>query len=225
MQTAKLERPKPLSEIAADYIRRAIIQGEYKLGENLTESALSEQMGISKTPIREALATLKREGFLQGISQKGTHVFTLTAEELLQLYDYRYTLEAAALDIAAKRDNKALCQRLESICAEMETARAPEHFNDYLRLDTEFHDAFFICSGNKYLHDGYSSVGDKIATLRTHLSRKPLRVEKSFAEHVEITRLIARDEPENAKAILREHIDRGQNAYDELLISPAGKGK
>ena len=219
MQKAKLKRPKSLSEIAADHIRSAIIQGEYGLGENLKESALSNKMGISKTPVREALATLKREGLLQSVSGKGTHVFTLTADELKQLFIYRYTLETAALDIAFATDAKTLGERLGVICKEMEAARSTEKFNEYLQLDTDFHATFFIVASNKYLRDGYSSLSAKIATLRTHLSRKPHRVEKSFKEHNDIATSIAQGNLEAARDVLRQQIDRGQDAYDELLTS------
>ena len=217
MQTTKLERPKSLSEIATDHIRNAIIQGEYELGENLKESALSISMGISKTPIREALATLKREGLIENSSRKGTQVFTISAVELKQLFIYRYTLESAALDIAFNTDFNTLGERLSVICKNMETARSDEKFNEYLQLDTDFHATFFIIAGNKYLSDGYASLGAKIATLRTHLSRKPSRVEKSFKEHNDIAILITKGELEAARAVLREQIDRGQDAYAELI--------
>ena len=216
----KIERPQALSDIAADHIREAIINGDFRLGEALTENALSNLLGISKTPVREAISSLKREGILQGDSQKGARVFTLTAEQLHQLCVYRLTLETAAIEMAMKADPKGLTMRLQSICDDMSTARDSEDFEGYLKLDRVFHDAFFEFSGNQFLREGYRGVSHRVATLRTYLSLAPLRVDMSYSEHVKIAELLETAQVKEAIEVLREQIDRGSHAIDEIMDVP-----
>lgn len=212
----QVERPRTLSEIAADNIREAILRGEFRLGEVLKEGTLSTVMGISKTPIREAFATLKREGLLQGTSQKGARVFTLTPDELKQLCAYRFVLESAALEMALVCDAVVLASRLSSICKKMAAARKKGDFDSYLALDGQFHAAIFEISSNKFLQEAYRSVRDKVATLRNRLSRAPQRTDISYAEHVEIARLLEHGQIEEAKQVLFTQIDRGSEAYHEM---------
>ncbi|MDO6800715.1 GntR family transcriptional regulator [Shimia thalassica] len=216
----KIERPQPLSDIAADNIREAIINGDFRLGQALTENALSKLLGISKTPVREAISSLKREGILHGDSQKGARVFTLTAEQLHQLCVYRLTLETAAIEMAMTTDPSGLVKRLQSICEDMSSAREAEDFEGYLKLDRVFHDAFFEFSGNQFLREGYRGVSHKVATLRTYLSLAPLRVDKSFSEHVKIAELLKATRVQEAIEVLGEQIDRGSHAIDEIMGDP-----
>ena len=215
-RSLKIERPQSLSESAADHIREAIIRGEFHLGEALTESSLSKLLGISKTPVREAFASLKREGLLQGDSQKGARVFTLTADQLRQLCAYRFTLEASALELALEQFPDGLIKRLTGICNNMETAHLTDDFDGYMHLDRDFHDTFFEFSGNQFLQHGYRSVSHKVSTLRTHLSRAPKRIDKSYAEHLEITKHLKANNLKKATRVLRKQIDRGSNAIDEI---------
>ncbi len=212
----KIERPSALCDIAADHIREAIIRGEFHLGEALTETALTQFLGISKTPIREALASLKREGLLEGDPQKGVRVFTLSADQLNQLCLYRFTLETAAVDLALQKDPEGLIQGLSKICENMAAARHSGDFEGYLKLDRDFHDAFFEFSGNQFLQEGYQNVSHKCSTLRTYLSRAPVRIDKSYREHVEIMNLLSEGRYVDAKSVLGVQIDRGSNAIDEL---------
>lgn len=217
MNTLKIERPQPLNEIAADHIREAVIRGDFGLGEQLKEQALTEMLGISKTPIREALATLKHEGLLQGDTQKGVRVFELTASQLSQLCIYRITLETAALDMAFAADPEGLQTRLPEICSAMDTALRDQDYTLYLQLDRRFHDAFFELSGNQFLRDGYQSVSHKVSTLRTHLSQTRSSMDKSYVEHVEIAELLKSGDCEGAKQVLRAQINRGSELAHEVL--------
>ncbi|WP_164659564.1 GntR family transcriptional regulator [Tropicibacter sp. Alg240-R139] len=213
----KIERPQTLTDIAANHIREAIIRGDFRLGEALTEISLSRFLGISKTPVREALSSLKREGLIQSDSQKGVRVFTLTADQLHQLCTYRFTLESAAVDLALENDAEGLCKCLNDICASMAEARLSGSFDSYLKLDRDFHDAFFEFSGNQFLKEGYKSVSHKVSTLRTYLSRAPLRTDKSYSEHLEIAKSLKSGRHTEAKQVLSEQIDRGSNALDEIM--------
>jgi len=214
---APIQRPKSLCDIAVESIRNAIIRGSYELGEALSEAMLVQSLGISKTPIREALSVLKQEGLVSVIPQKGTFVFTLSADEVSQLGYYRYALESTAIDMAMAQNSNALVKNLLKICASMDKARSKGELAEYLELDSNYHDAIFHHCGNKYLVEGYSFVNGKIAALRTHLSSHPTHTDKSFHEHFEIAELLEQGKKEEARLLLKRHVTRGERSYADAV--------
>jgi len=209
----QIERPQSLCDIAAESIRNAIINGYYDLGVALSENSLSESLGISKTPIREALALLKHEGLVTVVPQKGTFVFTMSVNDVAQLSWYRYILEATALDMALSQHRADLLSSLLEKCNEMASARKKNDMSEYLRLDGLFHETIFQHCDNQYLKEGYNSITGKVAALRTHLSKHPTHTDKSMGEHLEITKLLQDGKFEEAKQILERHTTRGERTY------------
>src|SRR3546814_2324752 len=109
-----LQRPKSLTTLAVDEIRGRIVRGELGLGAPLSENALALELGVSKTPIREALLQLKMEGLVSIQPQRGSFVFDMTVEEIRQLGELRATLEVTALELAMQRNRAALVGALRS---------------------------------------------------------------------------------------------------------------
>jgi DNA-binding GntR family transcriptional regulator len=218
----QIKRPDSLSKIAENYIRRGIIRGTFRLGESLPEAKLSKAMGISKTPIREALAALNLQGLVQIFPQRGAFVFSLSQEDVYQLCRFRLILEAAAIDQALDHNAAALLNELQDIVIKMSKAREADEFELYLELDADFHDAFFKHCGNSYLRDGYQKVSDIVRTMRTHLSKRPERTAQSFKEHTEITALLTEGKIKSAKNILKQQITRGERSYSDLIAVGEG---
>lgn len=210
---SQIERPQSLCEIAVENIRSAIISGHYELGEALSENSLTESLGISKTPIREALALLKHEGLVTVVPQKGTFVFTMSVGDVRQLGSYRFALESTALDKAIELHLQALLTSLTKCCDAMAAASAKGDMKRYLRLDNDFHATIVRYCDNRYLQEGYQSVAGKVAALRTHLSKHPTHTEKSMGEHMEIVRLLQSAKIKAAKAVLKRHVTRGERTY------------
>jgi len=218
----QLKRPDSLSKIAEDQIRNGIVNGTYRLGEKLQEVRLSDAMGISKTPIREALAALNLRGLVQIFPQRGAFVFSLSQDEVEQLCRYRMILEAAAMDAAMDENPTGLIKELTDIVAKMADAREANAFERYLALDADFHNAFFKYGGNDYLRSGYQKVSDIFSTMRTHLSRRPERTAKSFAEHEAIVAHLRAGKVSSARTVLRRQITRGERSYSDLGGTDAG---
>lgn len=212
-----IERPLSLCDIAVERIRNAIINGSYQLGEPLSESKLVETLGISKTPIREAILILKLEGLISVIPQKGTFVFTLGIDEVMKLGHYRYTLESFAIEMSNANNSEHLISDLSKICSLMTQAHNKDKRNEYLELDTKFHEAIFKYCENKYLKDGYKQISGKVAAVRTHLSLRPHHTDKSLQEHLVIVELLKNGEIEEVKSVLKKHITRGERSYPETV--------
>jgi DNA-binding GntR family transcriptional regulator len=208
-----IERPRSLTETVLARLRESIVSGDLELGSALSERVLALKLGVSKTPVREALAQLRLEGLVRIFPQRGAYVFTLSAREVVEICEFRRTLEVAALRFAAERRPQELIADLKAVVADMEQARAAKDTKAYLRADTRFHQAFFRHCGNGYLVDTYELHVGKIAALRTHLAGKPLHTEMSYAEHVRITELVAHGRLAEALGVLDDHIGRTRSTY------------
>lgn len=208
----QIARPKSLSEMAAEYIRRAITKGHLKLGQPISESALASSLGISKTPVREALAKLKMEGLVHVFPQRGTFVFTLTEKEVIDICEHRYTLESTALTFSLDRNREPFLAAEKITVDGMRSARIENDEDQYLKLDSGFHILFFKFCGNQYLDDAYRLIAARVAAMRTHLSLVPGHTAKSFKEHIDILQCISDNDVVKVLKILDEHITRTKNS-------------
>jgi len=224
-----IERPRSLTETVLAQLREAIVSGDLELGSALSERALAVKLGVSKTPVREALAQLRVEGLVRIYPQRGAYVFTLSAHEVIALCEFRQTLEAAALRLAIERHPGELADEIREIVGQMETARRRNDTKAYLGADTRFHQAFFRHCGNDYLVDTYELHVGKIAALRTHLAAKPLHTEMSYREHCELSGLIAGGWLTQALDVLDVHIDRTKSTYsagiEDIAMADKQAGK
>ena len=214
-----LVRPKSLTELAADSIRDWIIAGELALGAHLSEARIARDLGISRTPVREALNRLEMEGLLTVEAQRGSYVFNLEGADLAKLCDARVCLETAALSAAMEANAAALADRLATHCAAMTAARDGGDVSGYLAQDTQFHQTFFDVSDNGYLNDAYQTIALKMAAVRNRLGRNPTHMQKSYAEHLALTEAVRASNLSAALAILRQHIDRKEGSYWRMVTS------
>lgn len=208
-----LERPKSLTELVTESLREWIISGKLDLGEHLSEVRVATELGVSRTPVREAMNRLEMEGLLKVEPQRGTFVFCLAPEEIAMLCDARVCLETTALRAAISNNPKLLQKKLDDCVSEMALARKNEDVSAYLALDTRFHQHFFDCSGNRFLDDAYQAIAQKMASLRNRLGRHPDHMAKSYREHIELAEAVGKNDTDRALAILRMHIDRKEGSY------------
>jgi DNA-binding GntR family transcriptional regulator len=210
-----IERPESLTERAVKRLREAIVSGDFELGQPLSERQLAQMLEISKTPVREALAQLRREGLVRILPQRGASVFTLSQQEVVEICELRQALEAAALKAAMERNPRRFAEALATSVQRMTKARARHDIKAYLTEDTAFHLAFFAHCGNALMAHNYDLFVGKIAALRTHLAHKPQHTELSFREHESMRDAVARGDGAEALAILDVHIARTKQTYSE----------
>lgn len=210
-----LERPKSLRELALEYLRGRIVDGTLQMGQILSERTISEELGVSKSPVREALAQLKDEGLVHIEPQKGARVFSLTQDEVAQICDFRLAIEGAAFELALQRDPKGLAQNMQKIVDLMTKERKSGDEKAYLSLDDDFHHVVFEHAGNDYLTASYARYAGKISALRTLLSQLPTHTDLSYEEHRSIAKAVGDGNLQNIKDLLSEHIDRTRQAYNK----------
>lgn len=209
----KLERPKSLTDLAVERIRATIVEGRFALGEQLSEVTLAAKLGISKTPVREALFRLRLEGLVDVHPQKGTFVFEISEEEVRDICAFREMIECAALARAFESDREQLLAALEPV---LEATRKAEKKGDYKaipRLDTQFHDAIVAAAQSPCLSSSYNLITYKIQALRARLPEHDEEVEQCNQIHAEIVDEIRQGTSARAQKLLRNHIRGTQSAY------------
>lgn len=221
MKDMKIKQPKSLTEMVVARLRKAIVDGEIGLGENISEEKLAESFGVSRTPAREALAQLQLQGLVTVQSKRGSFVFTPTIQDVERICEYRKMLETGAARIAVGHNKGALLVSLRRILSSM--AQAMEHGDivAYGQLDTDFHQAFFDHCGNSYVCDAYQLVSGRIAALRTHLTRPAASLrEQSFAEHQTFIELLDQENFADFERLVMQHVDR----TGEIYVGALGEG-
>ena len=213
-----LERPKSLRELALESLRQSIVDGTLKMGQTLSERGISEELGVSKSPVREALAQLRDEGLVTIEPQKGARVFTLSDAEVAQICDFRQAIETAAFELALKRNPSGMVADMKTVVDEMRATRGGKNERRYLELDTEFHHLIFVHAGNHYLTASYTRYEGKIAALRTHLAKLPQHTDLSFEEHVGLLKAVEDGDMDVIRTLLGQHIDRTRQAYESAAI-------
>ena len=215
-----LKRPRTLTEQAAEAIRDRIVSGDFQLGEALSEITLAAELGVSKTPVREAFLQLKNEGLVDIQPQRGTFVFQMTGEQISQLTVLRELLELESLRIGMRRERGALAERLNDLVARMEVSVAADDARLYRALDHDFHQHIIFASGNQFIEAAYSNIAFRVQALRNRLSLQPAQNNRSLQEHWELARLIGAGERERAAAVLLEHIRVTFREYTAFIERP-----
>ncbi len=220
----KIKRPKSLTDIAVEHIRASIIEGSLNLGGQISEAALALQLGISKTPVREALLRLKADGLVDIHPQRGTYVFSVGDEDVVQICRFREILESAALGEALAADREGLIAALKENLRTMKEAQRAGNARALPELDAEFHNIIMQRSSNAYLRDAYRLIEHKIHALRWRLPVNSEQIEHCQANHATIVKQICEGKLGPAQTILKHHIRDTLQAYLEAgRAAPAPK--
>ena len=207
-QKPPLERPLLLTDIVCERVRNAIVQGELKLGEQVSEAQLATWLGVSKTPVRESLLRLKSEGLVDIQPQRGSFVFRPDAKQVTQLCLYRAMTEAAALRSAMKSNRKALLKDMKICVDEMSRAELVADLKDLARMDMEFHNLFFLYCDDPYLRAGYAVIRSQLVALR---HRAP--ISNAVSSHQILVDAVGSNAIDEACNLLREHVLENETRY------------
>jgi DNA-binding GntR family transcriptional regulator len=206
----RLARPRSLTEMVIAEIRELIVSGRLPLGEQLSEGALAEQLGVSRTPVREAFLRLETERLVAVRPQRGTFVFQYDVADLRDICELREVLETGALRIALSRNRSAAIERLEH---EVDVAEAAQVFEPgpYQVFDSAFHDALVKSSANQELIEAYERISGRVRTIRYRLTRSREQIEESKLGHREIVAALRGGRDADAVKRLGKHV---YNSYE-----------
>lgn len=204
----RIARPRSLTAIVVDQIRDLIITDKLGLGEQLSEQALAEQLGVSRTPVREAFLKLQTERLVEVRPQRGTFVFQYEATELHEICELREVLETGALRAALKRDRDGVVKALRrQLKASAPVVRQGPHA--YQPHDTAFHETLVQASGNRELIAAYEKISGRVRAIRYRLTTTMQQIEGSQRDHgLVVSALVAGDDA-GAEAALGRHVYNG----------------
>ncbi|MFZ5642753.1 MAG: GntR family transcriptional regulator [Bacillota bacterium] len=210
----RLDNYKPLREMVFESLREAIIQGRLKPGERLMEMQLADEMGVSRTPVREAIRKLELEGFVVMIPRKGAYVSGISVKDIVDVFEVRAALEALAAGLAAERITDEELEDLERSLFQISELSDKADIDAIVETDTNFHELIYRACRNERLVSIITHLKEQIQRFRTTSLSQPGRSKDALGEHRAIVEAISDRNVEMAQNLAREHIE---NAEQSLL--------
>jgi DNA-binding GntR family transcriptional regulator len=204
----EVAREQSQVEIAYQAVRELIRRRELAPGYLLSEGQLASHLGMSRTPVHEAIARLSHEGLVTTLPKRGTIVNTLSVGELDDLYSIREVLEGLAARLAAARINAGAVAALSRTLELAADALSKGHVEALARLDVAFHNGIAQAGANRRLERLLGQIRDVavLDELRARMMTAPSRFTSSFNEHTSVYCAIEARQPENAEEMMRQHI-------------------
>ncbi|MCR4430212.1 MAG: GntR family transcriptional regulator [Tepidanaerobacteraceae bacterium] len=225
LSSVKLDNYKPLRDVVFGAIREAIIAGELKPGERLMEVQLAEEMGVSRTPVREAIRKLELEGLVVMIPRKGAYVAGLSLKEAADVFEIRESLEGLAAALAAERITDEELETMEKILSSIQKAVEEGDVDTIIKKDAEFHQILFAATRNDRLAQIINNLKEQIDRFRVQSFTNPARIKNILQEHRGIVNAIKDRNADMAEKLTREHIEKVENNVMDILRKQMDAGE
>ena len=202
----------PLREVVFKTLRNAIVHGEFEPGERLMEVTLAKRLGVSRTPVREAMRMLELEGLVVMIPRRGAEVARITAKDLSDALEIRVALEDLAAGLACKRIDDDGRARLRQVCDDFKRAVNSKVIPEIVDADVAFHNAILDVTYYQRLINMAQSLREQVYRYRVEYVKDLSYHDKLVAEHEALMNAILDGDVDKAKEITRKHI------YDQEQI-------
>lgn len=211
MKGGKIKNLKPIQETlisirAYENIREAIISGQFPPGTKLTVDMLCNELNISRTPVKEALVRLEREGLVENIPRRGMFVAKISIEDAIEIYELREVLEGFAVRKLCENIDEDTLKTLKELIDEGEKYISQDKLKKYSDIDEKFHKTIWDKSGNKRLFKILENIRSQIRLLMTSSVNIPGRADASLKEHKNIIKALEERNPDLAEEYMRIHI-------------------
>ena len=197
---------KPLREVIFNTLREAIIVGELKPGERLMEVQLAEKMGVSRTPVREAIRKLELEGLVNMLPRKGAHVANLSVKDIMDVLEVRASLDGLASALAASRITEEELKELKHVQTQFANYVEKDNLQGSIKKDVEFHDIIYRASRNDKLMQITSNLREQVQRFRVIYLKDYVSPREIIKEHAEIIEAISGKNTDIARMVAQKHI-------------------
>lgn len=207
----------PLRDVVFNTLRRAILKGELKPGERLMEIKLANRLGVSRTPIREAIRKLELEGLVIMVPRKGAQVAQITAKDLNDVLEVRSGLENLAIKIACERITDQQIQVLEKASRHFENTMETDDITALAKADVDFHDIIYQATNNQRLIQILSNLREQMFRYRVEYLKDATMRATLVEEHDAICDALRNRDQQKAFDYVSLHIDNQQKAIMQSL--------
>lgn len=196
----------PLRDVVFNTLRQAILRGELEPGERLMEISLANKLGVSRTPIREAIRKLELEGLVIMVPRKGAEVASISEKDMRDVLEVRITLEELAVSLACKHIDAVAIEELKQANKKFEYAVISKDIVNIVDADVAFHDIIYHHTGNNRLIQLVSNLSEQMYRYRLEYIKDARTHSILINEHNDIIECIVQKDVEAAKHAVKEHI-------------------
>ena len=198
----------PLRDVVFNTLRQAILRGEFKPGERLMEIQLANKLGVSRTPIREAIRKLELEGLVIMIPRKGAEVADITEKSLRDVLEVRKALEELAVQLACEKITQEELEELEKAGENFKKVlNRSKDITEVAEADVRFHDVIYMATDNQKLILLLNNLREQMYRYRVEYLKREEAHPQLIAEHAAIIEYISKGEKKAATDVMCKHID------------------
>jgi len=211
-----LDDTPSLDKLAYQKIKQAILSFQFLPNQNLVEGELAAQLGISKTPVRDALLRLEREGLVSRLPYKGTFVSDINKQDMVNIFEIRIVLEGLAMRLAADHLTEKDFRHLDRLINDHADALSEKDYEHASALNGLFHSGIVQKCGNDHLVQMLTNLDDHLKRYRLLSVTQGIRVDKSVPEHRQILDALRAGDANKAEAAMKEHLTSAmRDLYDQ----------
>ena len=221
----KMDEFLPLRDVVFNTLRQAILTGELKPGERLMEIHLANRLGVSRTPIREAIRKLELEGLVTMIPRRGAEVAQITEKSMNDVLEVRRALDALCVELACDRITKEELESLKRACDNFEFAVKTKDVKKIAQADVALHDIIVQATGNSRLIQLVNNLSEQMYRYRFEYIKDITQHERLVEEHRIIYQGIVNHDKETASQAAKLHIDNQKKAIIKQIRLEREKNK
>ena len=214
---------KSLGQHVFERLKQAIIRGDLAPGDRIVEIQVAEALDISRTPVREAIHKLEREGLLKKLPKGGFTVMSLSREDIEETFGIRCVLESYAAGLAAQKHHEDELKPLEKKIGEFKTCLKKGNVDDLPRINTEFHNLLYALSRSPKLIKMINDLRDQIFRFRKILLKIDQMPEASNEDHRKMLAAIRERDVAKVEELVKEHISKGRKTVLKAIEHRPGE--
>ena len=207
----------PLRDVVFNTLRQAILRGELKPGERLMEIHLANKLGVSRTPIREAIRKLELEGLVLMIPRKGAEVAEITEKNLRDVLEVRAALEELAVQLACDRIDKEGIENLKRAAENFKSTLDSDDITKIAEADVAFHDIIYLATDNQRLIQLLNNLREQMYRYRVEYLKQKDCYPQLLAEHQQIIHALENGEKDVATKLTNQHIKNQVSAVSGVI--------
>lgn len=207
----------PLRDVVFHTLREAILKGELKPGERLMELQLASKLGVSRTPIREAIRMLQQEGLAVTIPRRGAEVAKMTEKDMQDVLQIREALDILAVQVACRQINDAQIAELEQARNDFEAATESGEVKKLAEADVRFHDVIYEATGNPKLVSLLNNLREQIYRYRVEYLKDESTYPMLIREHMQIKEGLESRNVNFVTEVMRKHVDNQATAVKAMI--------